>query len=67
MIAVNQQTAIGVNQGQTLPLDSRIQHVEVPEGVQVIVRDYDVDGTEEDQLERDENGNHFIESNWEHE
>ena len=44
-----------------------VQHVEVPEGVQVVVRDYDVDGTEEDQREQDENGDHFIESNWEHE
>ena len=44
-----------------------VQHVEVPEGVQVIVRDYDVDGTEEDQLEHDENGDHFTETNWEHE
>ena len=44
-----------------------VQHVEVPEGVHVIVRDYDVDGTEEDQLEQDENGDHFIESNWDHE
>ncbi len=44
-----------------------VQHVEVPEGEQVVVRDYDVDGTEADQLQRDENGDQFIESIWEHE
>lgn len=44
-----------------------VQHVEVPEGVQVIVRDYDVDGTDADELEQDENGDHFIESIWEQE
>jgi hypothetical protein len=44
-----------------------VEHVEVPEGVQVIVRDYDVDGTEVDQLQQDENGDQFIESIWEHE
>ncbi len=44
-----------------------VQHVEVPEGVQVIVRDYDVDGTEADQLRQDENGDQFIESIWENE
>lgn len=44
-----------------------VQHVEVPEGVRVFVRDYDVDGTEADLLQQDENGNQFIESIWEHE
>lgn len=44
-----------------------VQHVEVPEGVQVVVRDYDVDSTDADELEQDENGDHFIESIWEHE
>lgn len=44
-----------------------VQHVEVPEGVQVIVRDYDVEGTDADELEQDENGDQFIESFWEHE
>ena len=43
-----------------------VQHVEVPEGVQIIVRDYDVDGSEADQRRRDENGDNFIESFWEH-
>lgn len=43
-----------------------VQHVEVPEGVTVIVRDYDVDGSEEDQLDQDENGDQYIESTWEH-
>jgi hypothetical protein len=40
-----------------------VQHVEVPKGVQVVVRDYDVDGVEES-LERDDNGDPFIESIW---
>ncbi len=44
-----------------------VQHVEVPEGVQVIVRDYDVEGTDADELEQDENGDQFIESTWENE
>jgi hypothetical protein len=39
-----------------------VQHVEVPEGVQVVVRDYDVDGTGADQLQQDETGDNFIES-----
>jgi len=42
-----------------------VQHIEVPEGVQVVVRDYDVDGTEADQFEQDQNGDRFIESVWE--
>ncbi len=44
-----------------------VQYVEVPEDVQVVVRDYDVDGSETDQLEQDENGDQFIESIWEYE
>ena len=44
-----------------------VQHVEVPVGVQVIVRDYDLDGIEADQLQQDDNGYQFIESIWEHE
>ena len=41
-----------------------IQDVQVPDGVAVIVRDYDVDGAEEG-LPQDENGDEFIESVWE--
>ena len=37
-----------------------VQDVEVPDGVQVVVKDYDVDGSEED-LSEDENGDEFIE------
>jgi hypothetical protein len=43
------------------------QHVEVPEGVTVIVRDYDVDGTDAEEFEQDDNGDKFIEATWEHE
>ena len=41
-----------------------IQHVEVPEGVTVIVRDYDVDGVEPYLLQHDENGDGCVESIW---
>ena len=41
-----------------------IQHVECPEGVQVVVRDYDTEGIEEG-LQRDDNGDLFTESVWE--
>ena len=44
-----------------------VQHVQVPQGVSVIVRDYDVEGTPEDMLVKDENGDSFIEAIWEHE
>lgn len=41
-----------------------IQHVEVPEDVTVVVRDYDVDGSDDEQFQQDENGDKFIESVW---
>jgi hypothetical protein len=41
-----------------------IQDVECPSGVLVLVRDYDVDGSESD-LAEDETGDEFIESIWE--
>jgi hypothetical protein len=41
-----------------------IQDVECPSGVQVLVRDYDVDGSETD-LAEDDSGDEFIESVWE--
>jgi hypothetical protein len=44
-----------------------VQHVEVPEGVQVVIRDYDVDVADAEQLQHDESGDLFIESIWEHE
>ena len=39
-----------------------VQHVECPEGVKVIVRDYDTDGVDGGSLQQDENGDPFIES-----
>ena len=42
-----------------------IQAAEVPKGVRVIVRDYDVDGVETERLQRDEDGSEFIEAIWE--
>jgi len=41
-----------------------IQDIEVPKGVRVILRDYDVDG-EEKKLQKDENGDPYIETVWE--
>ena len=41
-----------------------IQNVECPVGVQLVVRDYDVDGGEPD-LTEDETGDEYIESIWE--
>jgi hypothetical protein len=40
-----------------------IQDVKVPKDVKVVVRDYDCDG--EEGLQRDEDGDPFIESVWE--
>ena len=41
-----------------------IQDVECPSGIQVLIRDYDVDGSETN-LAEDETGDEFIESVWE--
>jgi len=40
-----------------------VQDVECPTGVEAIVRDYDVDGTEPD-LRTDENGDEYVEGVW---
>ena len=40
-----------------------VQHVAVPLGVQVVVRDYDVDGSETD-LAEDDNGDKHVENIW---
>ena len=41
-----------------------VQHVEVPEGVKVVVRDYDCEGADADMVEADEEGNEFVEAVW---
>lgn len=41
-----------------------VQHVEVPDGVSVIVRDYDVDGVDPALLQQDRRGDSFIEAIW---
>ena len=41
-----------------------IQNVDCPSGIQVVIRDYDVDGGEAD-LAEDDSGDEFIESVWE--
>ena len=43
-----------------------IQDVDVPEGVQVVVHDYDTDGTEPERLSRDESGDECVVNIWEH-
>jgi hypothetical protein len=42
-----------------------VQHVELPKGVLVVVNDYDCEGCDPALLERDGNGDHFIEAIWE--
>ena len=42
-----------------------IQDVQVPDGVKVVVRDYDIDGEEPECLQRDEHGDAYIETIWE--
>jgi hypothetical protein len=41
-----------------------VQHVEVPKGVRVIVRDYDTEGADADLVQKDENGDECFESIW---
>ena len=41
-----------------------IQDIDCPEGVRVIVKDYDTDGSEAD-LKQDDNGDDYIETIWE--
>jgi hypothetical protein len=40
-----------------------VQEVDCPSGVQLIVRDYDVDGTEPN-LAEDDTGDEFVETIW---
>jgi hypothetical protein len=44
-----------------------VQHIDIPEGVRVVVKDYDVEGCDEAELEEDENGDTYFEAIWEHE
>ena len=41
-----------------------VQHVEVPDGVTVIVRDYDVEGVEPELLQQDRGGDNYTEAIW---
>ena len=41
-----------------------IQHVECPRGVRVVVRDYDVDGSDKALLQRDDEGDYYCEAIW---
>jgi hypothetical protein len=40
-----------------------IQDITCPQGVKVIVKDYDTDGSEEN-LQQDDNGDNYIETTW---
>lgn len=43
-----------------------IQEIEgIPDDVRIVVRDYDVEGADEQELSADENGNECFESIWE--
>lgn len=42
-----------------------IQDIACPEGVRVIVRDYDTDSIPEDELTKDDEGDDCIETIWE--
>lgn len=42
-----------------------IQHIDMPNGVRVIVHDYDVEWVDEAWTELDEDGDEYIESVWE--
>ncbi len=41
-----------------------VQHVECPDGVKVVVRDYDAEGSDADLLSVDEDGNEYVEAVW---
>jgi hypothetical protein len=42
-----------------------VQHVECPQGIQVVIRDYDAEGCDADLLSVDEDGNEYVEAVWE--
>lgn len=42
-----------------------VHHVECPKGVKVVVKDYDIDGVDEESLSQDKDGKDYIESVWE--
>lgn len=41
-----------------------VQHVECPEGVKVVIRDYDCEGCDADLVSEDEDGNEYVKSVW---
>ena len=41
-----------------------VQKITHPDGIKVMLRDYDTDGVSEDMLQTDENGDRFLESTW---
>ncbi len=44
-----------------------VQNVQVPSGLCVVVRDFDVEGCPQEVTSQDEKGDHYIESLWTHE
>ena len=41
-----------------------VQEITHPDGIKVVLRDYDTDEVSEDMLQADENGSRFLESTW---
>ncbi len=44
-----------------------VQQVETPKGVSVVLQDYDVEGCDSEFLQRDHDGDEFVELIWTHE
>lgn len=44
--------------------DGTVQNVDCPPGIQVLIKDYDVDGIGEADLAEDKNGRHYLEMSW---
>lgn len=44
--------------------DGLVQDVHAPKGIEVIIRDYDVDGVDEEDLSFDEDGKECFETVW---
>jgi len=42
-----------------------VQDMQIPKGVRVVVRDYDVEGVEPERIQQDADKQEFVESVWE--
>ena len=43
---------------------AEVDQATIPEGIEVIIKDYDIDGSGEDYLRQDENGDNYAETIW---